>query len=67
MRSDEIPRRARMDQWCPAERAIYDAAQAVEEMPADERLTRAVILLDDARRLVADFVDASPLTEKSES
>jgi hypothetical protein len=51
-----------MDQWTPAEHAIQAAVDAVEVMGADERLTRAVILLADARRAVADFVDgiASP-------
>jgi hypothetical protein len=58
----EVPRRIRMDQWTPAEHAIQAAVDAVEVMGADERLTRAVILLADARRAVADFVDgiASP-------
>lgn len=54
---NEIPRRAQMQQWTPAERAIYDALQAVEAMPADERLTDAVVLLGAARDSVADFVD----------
>jgi hypothetical protein len=47
--SDDIPRRARLDQFTPAEKAIYDAVQAVEEMPADVLLTDAVILLQAAR------------------
>jgi hypothetical protein len=54
---DEIPRRCQMEHWTPAERAIYDAMQAVEAMPADTRLTSAVIKLGDAQNLVADFVD----------
>ena len=58
---DGIPRRAQMLYWTPAEQAIHDATQAVEDMPADERLTRAVILLGEARDLVADFVDGVPL------
>jgi len=53
-----IPRRARLDLNTPAEKAIYDAMQEVEKMPADEKLTEAVILLGKARDLVADFVDA---------
>lgn len=56
--ADSIPRRARMDQWSRAEHAINDAVQVVEGMGADERLTRAVILLGDARNQVADYVDA---------
>ena len=53
----ETPRRIRMDLWTPAERAIYDAIQAVEEAGADERLTDAVILLGRAKDRVADYVD----------
>jgi hypothetical protein len=56
-KSNDIPRRARLDQFTRAERAIYDAAQAVEDGPADVRLTDAVILLQAARDSVADFVD----------
>lgn len=56
-----IPRRCRLDLMVAAERAIYDAAQAVEAMPADVRLTDAVILLGQARDKVADFVDAAAL------
>jgi len=53
-----IPRRARLDLNTPAEKAIYDAMQEVEKMPADEKLTEAVILLGKARDLIADFIDA---------
>lgn len=52
-----IPRRNQMQQWCEAERQIYDAVQAVEIMGADVRLTDAVILLGAACDRVADFVD----------
>lgn len=55
--SDEIPRRNRMDQWTPAERAIFDAVQAVEAVGADVRLTDAVVLLLAARDSVADYID----------
>lgn len=54
---NEIPRRARIDKFTPAEKAIYDAVQIVEEMGADVLLTDAVILLQQARDKVADFVD----------
>ena len=54
---DEIPRRARVDQWVRAERLIQDAVDSVEAMAADPRLTQAVILLGQARAYVADFVD----------
>ena len=53
----DIPRRARIDRWVPAEQAIQDAVEAVEALPADERLTKAVTLLGEARHAVADYVD----------
>lgn len=51
------PRRSRLDLMSEAERAIYDATQAVERAGADTRLTDAVVLLQAAREKVADFVD----------
>lgn len=54
---DEIPRRARRDQWTPAEQAIQAALDAVEAVGADVRLTDAVVLLGAARDSVADYVD----------
>ena len=56
----EIPRRIRIDLFTPAEKAIYDAVQAVEAAGCDVRLTNAVVLLSDARAWVADFVDGVP-------
>lgn len=53
----EIPRRIRIDLLTPAEKAIYDATQEVENLPPDPRLTAAVVLLQQARDKVADFVD----------
>lgn len=55
--SNSFPRRNIVSQLTPAEKTIYDAMQMVEEMPADERLTDAVILLQKAKEKVADFVD----------
>lgn len=57
-----VPRRSDMLRWVPAEVAIRRALIAVEEMPADVRLTRAVLLLIDAQRAVADYVDGEPGT-----
>lgn len=54
---NEIPRRVRLDLNTPAELAIYNAMIEVEKMPADVRLTNAVIKLSEAKNLVADFVD----------
>jgi len=53
----KIPRRANIYEMCKAELAIYKAAEAVEEMAADTRLTEAVILLQKAREKVADYID----------
>lgn len=58
-----IPRRACLDKLTPAERAIAFAAQEVEAAGADIRLTHAVIKLQEARNLVADFVDGVPSGE----
>jgi hypothetical protein len=54
---NDFPRRIQMQQWCEAERRIYEAMQAVERMAADVRFTDAVVLLGAARDRVADFVD----------
>lgn len=56
---NEIPRRNRLDLNVPAEKAIYDAMQEVEKLPADVRLTEAVSLLAKAKDLVSDFVDTN--------
>ena len=53
----DIPRRIREDLMHPTELAILAAQRAVEEMPADTRLTEASILLSQARDKVADFID----------
>jgi hypothetical protein len=56
----DASRRIRIDLWTPAERAIHEAMQAVERLPADVRLTDAVILLGQAQAKVADYVDDIP-------
>lgn len=56
---DNIPRKACLDKLEPAEKAIYDAMQKVEEMPADVRLTDAVNLLQQAFDKVAEYIDNS--------
>ena len=40
-----------------AEAAILNAIREVEDMPADPRLTSAVVMLARAQERVADFVD----------
>ena len=52
-----VPRRNRIDLFTPAEAAIYAAVQAVEEAGAHPLLTDAVVLLQQAREKVADYVD----------
>lgn len=54
---DNIPRRICLDRMTPAELAIYNAVEAVERVGADILLTEAVILLQQARDKVADYVD----------
>lgn len=54
------PRRNRLDLNTPAELAIYNAMQEIEKMPADVKLTEAVILLSKAKILVSDFIDGNP-------
>lgn len=57
MSENTIPRRSRLNLNVPAELAIYEAMLAVEKMPADIRLTHAGIKLQEAKNLVADFID----------
>ena len=61
----DIPRRVRMDLMVPAELAIVKAKYAVEDMPADTRLTEAVILLSQAQEKVADYVDSQQINQGS--
>lgn len=59
IRAGDVPRRARMDQWCEAELKIQEAVDSVEAMGADVKLTKAVILLGQARESVADYLDGT--------
>lgn len=61
-----FPRRSCLDLFCPAEKAIFDAVQAVEQTPAHPRLTEAVILLQKAKDQVSDFVDDVPAKPQPE-
>jgi hypothetical protein len=51
------PRRIRLDLYTPAEVAIRAAVIAVEEAGAHPLLTDAVVLLQQAKEKVADFVE----------
>jgi hypothetical protein len=53
-----IPRRIQLDHCTSAELAIVNAVNEVEKLGADVLLTDAVVLLQQARDKVADFVDA---------
>lgn len=55
-----IPRRRRVDRMTAAEIACLNAVAAIEAAGADERLTRAQNLIQEAQELVADFVDSRP-------
>lgn len=59
MNSEEPKRRNRLDLMTAAEKIIVDAIQEVEKAGCDVRLTRAVILLGQAREAVSDFVDGT--------
>lgn len=54
---NDIPRRVQLDRLVEAERSIYGAVRAVEDLGADARLTDAVVLLQAAKESVGDFVD----------
>ena len=56
-KSNDWPRRHSLDLNTPAELAIRDAMIEVEKLPADGRLTEAVVLLEKAKTLVSDHVD----------
>lgn len=49
--------RNRIDLYTPAEKAIYNAMLEVEKMPPSVHLTDAVVLLEQAKNKVADFID----------
>ncbi len=53
-------RRCRLDMLSPTELAIVEAMRLVEGMGADVRLTSAVVLLQQARDKVADYIDERP-------
>ena len=57
MATEILPRRIQIALFSPAEKAIWEAVQVVDSMPADARLTRALTLLSEARAAVADYID----------
>lgn len=55
--NNPIPRRRRLDLNTDAELSIREAVNKVEAMGADVKLTDAIIKLQEAFELVADYVD----------
>ena len=55
--SNETPRRIKLYLNTPVELAIRNAVNEVEKIGADRRLTDAVIALQKAFELVADYID----------
>ena len=53
-----VPRRMRLDLLTPNELLVYNVGQEVEKMGADVLLTDAVILLQQVREKLADYVEA---------
>lgn len=53
----DLPRRCYTDLMNSTEVRIMDAMTSVEGMGTDQRLTRAIHLLEMARENVADFID----------
>lgn len=54
---DFVPRRDNVDQMTPSETAITVAMVTLEKAGSDRRLTKAMDLLNQARNLVADYID----------
>lgn len=57
MRGNEIPRRNRISEQTPAEKAIHAAVLEVDKLPTNLQLIRAVRSLLTAADHVADYVD----------
>ena len=57
MSDNKFPRRSCIFLLTPAEKAVFDAVNAVENVGADVRLTDAVVLLQQAREKLADYFD----------
>lgn len=53
------PRRNCIDQLIPAEKALFDAIQIIDQLPADVRLTEIVTRLSEQRDRLADWCEES--------
>lgn len=45
----------------PAEYSIYKSMQEVESLPASEKLTDAIVLLDKAKKIISDYIDENKI------
>ena len=55
--ANDIPRRNQLELNTPAELAIRNAMSEVEKMGADVKLTSAIVALNQAFILIADYTD----------
>ena len=63
--SDKINnRRHRLELNTPAEVAIYEAMQKVEDLGAEVRLTDIVVLLSKAKDQLADYIESEKEKEE---
>ena len=59
-----FPRKSCINLLTKPEKIIYDAVQEVENIGADERLTKAIILLGEAQDLVSDFINEQIINKR---
>lgn len=60
-------RRNRLDLMKPVEKAIYEVMQELEKIGADVRLTKAGDHLQEAKKLISDFIDEQEATTQGDS
>lgn len=58
--STEIPRRNQINENTELEIDIRKVVAIIEQLPPDQRLTEAVVLLAKAREHLADYIDDIP-------
>lgn len=63
--SAPLPRRIQLNLNFPAERAIFNAIRAVEKLPANEKLTKAIMLLAEAKEALGDYFDENKIERES--
>lgn len=65
--SNELPRRCYIDKQTEGERVIREAIAVIETLGCHPHLTRAVILLGQAKDAVSDYVDGVPYGVKCDT